>query len=387
MKPTKKHPQITVPKPFEFDLREQTKQKSIREQKLEEMILEKQLEEEFHLNYRPKALPPPAEVMIPKYHALTSETKSSKPTTKPVPFSFSAERPKKQTSTQEAPPKFKAKPPPPTNSVPLFTLMQNKEQLRKEEIRKQAEASLSLAKLPPRMEMHPVKSQATPTPEPSQFKARNPPDFSKLWQKFAEQLESKKQKAKPTVVQEFKFKETKKKSKNLTQLDQQPTSLLKGFLGLVKKHILEPKHPPKTTKKQTELEAKLKKDKEEKLKQAEKLKQEEHQRQLKYQEAAKRFKASGILQKKLQEEVKAMQEKSLQAKIKASEDHKKHQEQVQKMQDKVNQRPIMVETINYDYSKNNSKKRTLNEIKKRIPTEVVQNWEEALQDLNAEDLV
>ena len=37
---------ITVPKPFNFDMREKTKTKSIREKKVDEMIAEKKVEEE-----------------------------------------------------------------------------------------------------------------------------------------------------------------------------------------------------------------------------------------------------------------------------------------------------------------------------------------------------
>ena len=42
---------VTVPKPFNFDVREKTRPKTIREKKIEQMVAEKKVEEENHLRY------------------------------------------------------------------------------------------------------------------------------------------------------------------------------------------------------------------------------------------------------------------------------------------------------------------------------------------------
>ena len=61
---------MTVPKPFNFDIREKTRSKTIREHKVDEMVAEKRIEEENLLKYqfRPKPIPP--EVLIPRYQSI-----------------------------------------------------------------------------------------------------------------------------------------------------------------------------------------------------------------------------------------------------------------------------------------------------------------------------
>lgn len=56
---------ITVPKPFEFEQREQQRGKTLRQQKLEEMILAKQEEEQRALNHRFRANKVPITTKIP----------------------------------------------------------------------------------------------------------------------------------------------------------------------------------------------------------------------------------------------------------------------------------------------------------------------------------
>ena len=61
---------MTVPKPFNFDLREKTRTKTIREKKVEEMVMEKKKDEDKNMQqqFRCKLLPP--EVLIPRYQAI-----------------------------------------------------------------------------------------------------------------------------------------------------------------------------------------------------------------------------------------------------------------------------------------------------------------------------
>lgn len=61
---------VTVPKPFQFDIREQVRPKTIREQKVERMINEKQQEEEDHLNQTFRSKPIPANVLKPQYERI-----------------------------------------------------------------------------------------------------------------------------------------------------------------------------------------------------------------------------------------------------------------------------------------------------------------------------
>ena len=61
---------VTVPKPFNFDLREKTKSKTIREKKVEEMVQEKHNEEERALKHQFRCKPIPPEVLIPRYKTI-----------------------------------------------------------------------------------------------------------------------------------------------------------------------------------------------------------------------------------------------------------------------------------------------------------------------------
>lgn len=61
---------VTVPKPFQFDIREQVRPKTIREQKVERMINEKQQEEDDHLNQTFRSKPIPANVLKPQYERI-----------------------------------------------------------------------------------------------------------------------------------------------------------------------------------------------------------------------------------------------------------------------------------------------------------------------------
>ena len=64
---------ITVPRPYSFDTRDKIRQKSIRERKIDEMIEMKRIEEENILGYRFKAKRPPKEVITPLYHQINEK--------------------------------------------------------------------------------------------------------------------------------------------------------------------------------------------------------------------------------------------------------------------------------------------------------------------------
>ena len=61
---------VTVPRPFGFDLRDKTRHKTIREQKVAEMVAEKQLAEERTIKHQFRSKPIPPEVLIPRYKTI-----------------------------------------------------------------------------------------------------------------------------------------------------------------------------------------------------------------------------------------------------------------------------------------------------------------------------
>lgn len=61
---------VTVPRPFNFDLRDKNKTKTIRERKVEEMVNEKRQEEEKAVKTQFRSNPIPPEVLIPRYKTI-----------------------------------------------------------------------------------------------------------------------------------------------------------------------------------------------------------------------------------------------------------------------------------------------------------------------------
>lgn len=72
-KSVQKKKRVTVPKPFAFDTRENTKPKGIRERKLEQMIAEKELKEKRILKHQFRAKDPPPEVTAPRYNSIVEK--------------------------------------------------------------------------------------------------------------------------------------------------------------------------------------------------------------------------------------------------------------------------------------------------------------------------
>lgn len=61
---------VTVPRPFNFEMREKSRTKTIRERKVEEMVNEKRNEELTAVKYQFKPNPIPPEVLIPRYKTI-----------------------------------------------------------------------------------------------------------------------------------------------------------------------------------------------------------------------------------------------------------------------------------------------------------------------------
>lgn len=136
---------VTVPRPFNFDMREKIKKKTIREQKVEEMVAEIRNEEHaaYNFQFRPKPIPP--EVLIPRYKTIQESNdmrrmevkKNSLAITKEreKPFSFYERDKAKKALDQEEylpwdlrKPSFKANPIPRACSVLIFDQMIKKQE-------------------------------------------------------------------------------------------------------------------------------------------------------------------------------------------------------------------------------------------------------------------
>ena len=234
---------LTVPKPFEFYNREEVKGKSIRQMKLEEMVGEKILEEENMMNHQFRANPIPKTTTMPMYEKLKRKNEARRDEIKKTsiantkahekPFSF-YERDKDfyvkraLASEQYIPEEiknhepFKATPIPWSVSTLLFDEMMNKEENEREErIKKRSKEIAGQSKLPPRMEMHEIAKKqgllTRPKPPSESFSfqpsgIRDMPDFKKQQDIFKMQLEKHKREKQPTILQPFKFGETRQKA-------------------------------------------------------------------------------------------------------------------------------------------------------------------------------
>ena len=392
---------FTVPAPFEFEQREKVKHKSIRQQKFELYIHEKQREEENHMKYHPPAMPVPAEVVIPKYNTMMAAQearrdevkKNSKQITKqrekPFDFYIREMNKVKPEERKEEPYRFKAKPPPPSNSIPLYEQLSRKgEEDRISRIEIAAKKALEEAKLPPRMERYAKgdKNLSVPPSQQSNFKAKKPPEFAKLWENLGKDMEKKKQSFQPTQPKEFNITEAKKKS----QVEDNTDDLMKkGFLEMFKKKPIPldpPKDLPKPTKKQIENEENAKKRREDQKVQEDERKKQEDERKLVEEEAQKKKDA------KMQRETEESRKRGLEGKERLKEMDNKYSEDKKKMMDSVKNRPQLSDTISSEYSKANSQPRTLTSIKQKMQSRGIQISDiigevDGFPDIIAENLV
>jgi FMN-dependent NADH-azoreductase len=363
---------FTVPVPFHFDSRERNKSKSIRQIKLEQYVNEIKQEEENHLKYRPSANPVPAEVLIPKYNTLIAAQESRRNEVKQnskkltqqreQPFEFYKREMNKvkPEEIKEIPYKFKARPPPPSNSIPLFEQMSRKlEDDRKVRIETAAKKALEEAKLPPRMERYEKgdKNLSTPPVVSMNFKAKKPPNFHNMWDEFGKSLEKKKQSFQPTVPKEFNLTEKQKNSKEEV-LDEDLAK--KGFQEITKKKLAEIKEMD-PTKKQAENDETGKKRREELKKKEEEKKKMKEEREI----------LEELTRKRLEEKQKKEREKVMLG---------------------VKDRPPIEDAITSEYSKMNSGTRVLTTIKQKmqargIPASNIIGESDNFIEIIAEDLV
>ena len=83
-----------MPRPFNFDMREKTKKKTIREKKVEEMVAEIRNEEHaaYNFQFRPKPIPP--EVLIPRYKTIQESNEMRRMEVKKNSLAITKEREK-----------------------------------------------------------------------------------------------------------------------------------------------------------------------------------------------------------------------------------------------------------------------------------------------------
>lgn len=370
-KKSKSSIKFTVPVPFAFDSRDQHKSKGIKQLKFEQYINEIKQQEENHLKYRPVPVPVPAEVIVPKYNTLIAaqehrrnevkqnSKKLTKEREKPFDFYLRELNKPKQEEIKEEPYKFKAKAPPASNSIPLYEQMSRKmEEDRKSRIEAAAKKALEESKLPPRMEKYAKDSKNLSVPAVlSTFKAKKPPEFTKLWENLGKSLNKKKDSFQPTVIKEFKLTEGKSKSKQEDGIDEELAK--KGFLQITKKVSEVKEMDP--TKKQVENDESGKKRREELRKADEEKRQEKERREI----------LEELQKKRLEEKKQKAKEKVMQG---------------------VKDRPPIEDAISSEYSKINSGTRVLTTIKQKmqkmgIKTDDIIGETDNFIDVIAEDLV
>lgn len=230
--------------PFEF--LNQEKGFSIRQKKVERMIKEKKDEEERALSFEYRAREIPKSVKGNKYEKLMASAEKRKDDAKRFamakikstekPFAFyerdvkalkdKMEKSDVPTSEEIAAP-FRAGKIPWRVLVPMYQAIIDKDDDRDKRVKKAAEISLSLSKLPPRMEAYEklrkekeaLKAKAGSKNLYMPPKRKEVPDFKRKHKEFASMLEKNKSASKLTVPQPFHFHESKPQASLRKHLD------------------------------------------------------------------------------------------------------------------------------------------------------------------------
>lgn len=280
---------VTVPVPFEF--MNQEKGFSIRQKKVEQMIKEKKREEEKALAFEYRAREVPKNVKENKFEKLMKSQEDKRQEAKRLavakikaseaPFKFYERdlKAQKEKNERASLPKnvsdyaaFRAGKIPWRCLVPLYRAMVDEyEQAREKRVKRNAEISLSLSKLPPRMEEYQKRKEklglqrANSAGPKFQFKPPAPrqvPDFKRLHKEFAQKLENNKSAQKLTNIQPFHFHEPKNDPSLRKHLDEEnqlinPTKKAKRSrsAGLNRDIFDAPVKNPPTTKKHDALVA------------------------------------------------------------------------------------------------------------------------------------
>ena len=291
---------VTVPIPFEF--MNQEKGFSIRQRKVERMVMEKIKEEERALSFEYKARAIPAGVrQKDKLKQITENSEKRKQDNKTFahlkiqatqkPFAFyerdlEAQRAKKEQAElpqniSDVTP-FRATKIPWQVRVDLYQSLLDKNDEREKRVKRNAEVSLSLSKLPPRMEAYEhvrqkkkaeLEKRAAERPSFQPSPAREVPDFKRLHKEFNKKLERNKSAAKLTVPTPFHFHEPKNQADLRKHMDAEnqiinPTKKKRARSAKLNLDLAEPPaYNPPTTKKHEALVALRRQTQTEKLQQ------------------------------------------------------------------------------------------------------------------------
>lgn len=353
---------ITVPAPFNFMRRDSIKQPSIRERRLKEMLKEKDEIVDKELMNKFKAKPVPPEVKIPLFEIIMKEQEQKSRVLKSQyealtkslerPFSFYyRDLAKPEVKQQDyVVQMFHANPVPWTCKIDRKDQMELQEELRKDRILKMAKHSLSLAKMPPRMEIAMKEVKEKPKTEtkfkPVPFHASEVPNFSALQESFSKILEEKKQGFTPTVPVPFDFHEGHKKNEVKKNSPEQGKGTWKAKLNKAKRALSafsKPKFVSATTEKTEAMNAAKKEYLIKQKEKQDKKQEEEEMRKIKHETMKRAMKKAGTIKK---HDLSAVyDEKIKERKEEMRQCEKEYKMKLQEITEKVANRPFLIEQV------------------------------------------
>ena len=272
---------------------------------------------------------------------------------------------------------FKANPIKWRSQVKMYDGMMENDFTRKERNQRRAEELLAKAALPPRMEMHEKqkklqleeekrvqKEKNRQDKERRLFKAKKAPDFERLHEKFINILDKKKRAAHPTVPEPFTFHEPKRKADLCDYLDYENNPKAKNpkknkSIEKIRKTMRKkPQFEPATTKGLTLLMETRRKELEMRKKREEDLIKENEQRIKKQKDFNERVNGS-VAMIEYRKKGKELKDKRQQQKDTFAQTQKDmvkdHIQKMQAMNQRVSNRPLMMEEV--------SKVKDVNEMK------------------------
>ena len=268
------------------------------------------------------------------------------------------------------PPKFipfKANPIKWRSQVKMYDGMVENEFSRKERNKRRAEEQLAKAALPPRMEMHEKQKKLQieeekrveeeknrQDKEKRLFKAKKAPNFEKLHEKFISILEKKKRAAIPTVPKPFTFHEPKRKAELCDYLDYENNPKAKNpkknkSIEKIRKTMKKkPQFEPATTKSLTLLMETRRKELEMRKKREEDIIKEDEQRIKKQKDFNARVNGSVVMIEH-KKKWKELEDKKKEAKDTFAQQEKEkvkdYKQKMQEMNQRVSNRPLMMEEV------------------------------------------
>ena len=398
---------FTIPKPFNFLKKNYHEKKLL---KIQEILLERQEKEKevfnhpFHANkYNKKMFDADTNLgNIIERERIQRKARTDKLKeqiqSNMKPFSFYSEDERKYINrinqVPQAPqfPKFKANPIQWKSQVNMYDgLINNSKKAREERTHARALETFNKAKLPPRMEMHEKQKklqeqekklillrEEEEEKKKRLFKAKDVPNFEALQEQFMNNLDKRKKAAKKTVPKPFTFHEPKKKAELCTYLDFENDPNVKNpqkkkdINQIIRNMQKKPAIEPATTKALTLLMETRRKEIEQRKKNEENRKIEDENRKIRQNRLKERVQGSKDIvdnRKELEEQRKKKQEDFVN---KLNDDKNKYKEILGNINQRVANRPLMLETI--------GKKKDMITMKQNMQKEIEEALEEAKRD-------